>query len=910
MDYKNTLHMPKTDFEMRGNLPKKEPLILERWEKDDHYTKITEKNLGNEPFILHDGPPYANNNLHAGTAMNRIIKDIIVRSKGMEGYYSPFFPGWDTHGLPIENAIQKLGVDRKKLTPAEFRKKCEEYAHKQIEIQMATEKRLGQAADFAHPYITLNKEFEARQIRSFAKMALRGLIFQGLKPIYWSPYNETAIADSEIVYYDKKDTTLYAKFDVVDGKGVLDPSDAFVIWTTTPWTIPSDQAITLGPDLVYAEVQTEKGKLIFLESLTEKLLGEFGLENQGVLRTFKGRELEGITVKHPLYDRTSLVCLANYVVEGDGTGCVHTSSGHGLDDFNTCQRYGIPVFNSVDEKGCMTEECGPELAGLFIDDCSKKVIEMLRDCGSLLATEDVVHSYPHDDRLKKPVFFRATVQWFASIDKIKSELLEAVHKVNWLNEWGEVRLGNMIRDREDWCISRQRLWGVPIPIIYCEDKTPIIEAEVFEHIADLFGQYGSNVWFEREAKDLLPEGYTNEHPPNGLFTKEKDIMDVWFDSGSSWNELIARGFEYPCDLYFEGSDQYRGWFNSSLIVSVANNGTAPYKSVLSHGYVCDSKGEKMSKSVGNIVNPLDVIAKYGADVLRLWAGTVDFKADMRIGDVLLGQTSDMYRKVRNTFRYMLGNIAADDFDPKKDMVAYEDMPAIDRYFVNKLNEVNEKVQQSYNNYDFISVCNTLANFMSVDLSSYYLDFAKDILYIEEKNSQRRRSVQSVIYACVDQLVRLWAPVLAYTTDEVWQHFNNDEATCVHYTHFPKLTKNADADALNEEFARANEIRSTILKALEDARQEKFIGKNLEAEVVLTCADEDKALLEKLFGENIHQWLQVSAFRFGGSGELKAEVLKAEGKTCPRCWNVTKSDHEEGLCTRCQRVLRVENVILQ
>ncbi|MDO5439283.1 MAG: isoleucine--tRNA ligase [Erysipelotrichaceae bacterium] len=910
MDYKNTLHMPKTDFEMRGNLPKKEPLILERWEKDDHYKKITEKNLGHESFILHDGPPYANNNLHAGTAMNRIIKDIIVRSKGMEGYYSPFFPGWDTHGLPIENAVQKLGVDRKKLTPAEFRKKCEEYAHKQIEIQMATEKRLGQAADFDHPYITLKKEFEARQIRSFAKMALRGLIFQGLKPIYWSPYNETAIADSEIVYYDKKDTTLYAKFDVVDGKGVLDPSDAFVIWTTTPWTIPSDQAITLGPDLVYAEVQTEKGKLIFLESLTEKLLNEFGLENQGVLRTFKGRELEGITVQHPLYDRTSLVCLANYVVEGDGTGCVHTSSGHGLDDFNTCQRYGIPVFNSVDEKGCMTEECGPELAGLFLDDCSKKVIEMLRDCGSLLATEDVVHSYPHDDRLKKPVFFRATVQWFASIDKIKEELLEAVHKVNWLNEWGEVRLGNMIRDREDWCISRQRLWGVPIPIIYCEDKTPIIEEEVFEHIADLFGQYGSNVWFEREAKDLLPEGYTNEHSPNGLFTKEKDIMDVWFDSGSSWNELIARGYPYPCDLYFEGSDQYRGWFNSSLIVSVANNGVAPYKSVLSHGYVCDSKGEKMSKSVGNIVNPLDVIVKYGADVLRLWAGTVDFKADMRIGDVLLGQTSDMYRKVRNTFRYMLGNVDAEDFDPKKDLVAYEDMPAIDRYFINKLNEINEKVQQSYNNYDFISVCNTLANFMSVDLSSYYLDFAKDILYIEEKDSKRRRSVQSVIYACVDQLVRLWAPVLCYTADEVWQHFNNDEATCVHYTHFPKLTKNADADELNEEFARANEVRSTILKALEDARQEKFIGKNLEAEVVLTCSKEDQELLEKLFGDMIHQWLQVSAFSFGENGELKAEVRKAKGKTCPRCWNVTKSDHEEGLCTRCQRVLRVENVILQ
>ncbi|MBR2802010.1 MAG: isoleucine--tRNA ligase [Erysipelotrichaceae bacterium] len=907
MDYKDTLHMPKTDFEMRGNLPTKESGILKEWEEDNYYQKIVAKNEGHTPFILHDGPPYANNNLHAGTAMNRIIKDTILRSKAMAGYWTPFFPGWDTHGLPIENAVQKLGVDRKKLSPADFRKKCEEYAWKQIGIQMATEKRLGQYADYDHPYITLTKGFEARQVRSFAKMALDGMIFQGLKPIYWSPYSETAVADSEIVYFDKTDTTLYARFNVVDGKGILDSDDWFVIWTTTPWTIPSDQAITLGPDLTYAEVQTEKGKLIFLESLKDSLLARFGLEDQGTLRTFKGRELEKITVKHPLYDRTSLVCLANYVVEGDGTGCVHTSSGHGLDDFYTCQRYGIPVFNSVDDKGCMTEECGPELAGLFIDDCSKKVISMLAECGSLLATEKVTHSYPHDDRLKKPVLFRATVQWFASINKIKDQLLEAVHGVNWLNEWGEIRLANMIRDREDWCISRQRLWGVPIPIIYAEDGTPIIEKEVFDHIADLFEEYGSNVWFEREAKDLLPEGYQNEKSPNGVFTKEKDIMDVWFDSGSSWNELIARGYPYPCDMYFEGSDQYRGWFNSSLIVSVANHGVSPYKSVLSHGYVCDAKGEKMSKSVGNVVNPLDIIAKYGADVLRLWATTVDFKADMRIGDVLLKQNSDQYRKVRNTFRFMLGNVDPSDFDPQKDSVAYEDLEAIDRYFLVKLDEVCRKAAEAYDHYDFIAATTLLTNFMSLDLSSYYLDYAKDILYIEKADAPRRRAVQTVIWQCIDALVRMWSPVLVFTCDEVWKHFNNGEAKSVHYTHFPAKKDYADAEALNRDFARLNAIRDDVLKALEEARQENSVGKSLEAHLYLKASAEDRALLEKTFGNKIHQWLQVSYLTFT-EGDVKeystvgVEVHKAEGRVCPRCWNITHSAAEDGLCERCAAVL--------
>ena len=544
MDYKDTLHMPNTGFEMRGNLANKEPGILDKWQKQDYYKRILEKNEGNKPFILHDGPPYANGNLHAGTAMNRTIKDIIVRSKAMAGYYTPFFPGWDTHGLPIENAIQKLGVNRKEVTAKEFREKCEEYAHQQIAGQMATEKRLGQVADYEHPYITLNKEFEARQVRSFAKMALDGMIFQGLKPIYWSPWQETAIADSEIVYFDKKDTSIFVAFDVLDGKGVLDGDEKFVIWTTTPWTIPSNLAICLNDYLDYCVVNTEKGKLIFLESKIDELLPKFGLTNLGVLKHFKGRDLEYVTVKHPFYpERPSVVILGSHVSDEDGTGCVHTAPGLGTDDFIVGKKYGIEPFSPVDDKGCLTIEAGEDLVGKFVvgdepDGANVAVIKKLAACGALLGKEKITHSYPHDDRLKKPVIFRSTVQWFASIEKVKPQLLEAIKKVKWCNSFGEVRLTNMIASRKDWCISRQRLWGVPIPIIYTEDKKPIIEKEVFDHIADLFEEYGSNVWFEREAKDLLPEGYNNPASPNGIYTKEKDIMDVWFDSGSSWNELI------------------------------------------------------------------------------------------------------------------------------------------------------------------------------------------------------------------------------------------------------------------------------------------------------------------------------------------------------------------------------------
>lgn len=914
MDYKDSLQMLDTAFEMRGNLAVKEPGILEEWEKDDHYHKILEKNRDHKPFVLHDGPPYANGNLHAGTAMNRIIKDIIVRSHAMEGYYTPFFPGWDTHGLPIENAIQKLGVNRKEVSPEEFRKKCEEYARGQIATQMATEKRLGEVADYEHPYITLNKEFEARQVRSFAKMATSGMIFQGLKPIYWSPYQETAIADSEIVYFDKKDTSIYVAFDVLDGKGVLDGDERFIIWTTTPWTIPSNLAVCLNEAFTYAVVQTEKGKLIFLESKIDELLAKFGLTNQGVVKTFKGKELEYATVKHPFYpERPSLVILGSHVSDEDGTGCVHTAPGLGTDDFLVGKKYGIEPFSPLDDKGCLTAEVGPDLEGKFVlgeyeNSANVAVIKKLAACGALMGKEKITHSYPHDDRLKKPVIFRSTVQWFASIDKIKPELLKAIKDVKWLNSFGEVRLTNMIQSRKDWCISRQRLWGVPIPIIYTEDKKPIIDEAVFNHIADLFEEYGSNVWFEKEAKDLLPEGYTNPASPNGLYTKEKDIMDVWFDSGSSWNELIARGYDYPCDLYFEGSDQYRGWFNSSLIVSVATNGTAPYKAVLSHGYVCDYKGEAMHKSVGNVVNPIDIINKYGADILRLWAATSDFKQDMRIGDSNLKQVSEQYRKIRNTIRFMLGYTNKKDFD-KSDLKPYAELEPLDRYMMNRLNDVVKKVRELYEEYNYIAVSSTLTNFMTNDLSSYYFDFSKDILMCDEKDDPRRRNVQTVLYHTLDALLKLWCPILPYTTHEAWKVFDTGEETSVHYTHFPDVKKYEDSEELMKNFERIHLIKDDIFKAREEAVASKVIDKPLEAEVVLHLSEEDKNLLTWAFGTNVHQWLKVSKVTFTDeelTKYLNAEVkiVKAEGVVCPRCWNITDSKREDCLCERCVKVLKL------
>ncbi|MEE8791736.1 MAG: isoleucine--tRNA ligase [Erysipelotrichaceae bacterium] len=901
MDYKSTLNMPDTDFEMRGNLAKKEPGILKQWEENNYFQDLLKHHKGQKAFVLHDGPPYANGNLHAGTAMNRVIKDFINRTHAMCGYYTPYFPGWDTHGLPIENAIQKLGVDRKKLSAADFRRKCDEYAHEQIAQQMATEKRLGQIADYEHPYITLKKEFEARQVRNFASMALDGLIFQGLKPVYWSPFNETAVADSEIVYRDVKDATIYLAFQVADGKGILDSDDYYVIWTTTPWTIPSNEAVCLNENLVYAEVKTEKGKLIMLDKFVDDLLAKFGLENQGVLRTFKGKELKGITYHHVVFDKECPTLLGNHVTDEDGTGVVHTAGGHGLDDFNVCAKYGIPPINTVDYQGKMNENAG-KYQGMFFEDCSKAVIHDMNEQGCLLAVENIVHSYPHDDRLKKKVIFRAVKQWFCSIDKIKDKLLDQIdNHVVWHNSFGQKRMHNMIQDRGDWCISRQRLWGVPIPIFYCEDGSPIMEKEVFDHVADLFDEYGSNVWFEREAKDLLPEGYTNPKSPNGLFTKEKDIMDVWFDSGSSWTELEERGLAFPCDMYFEGSDQYRGWFNSSLIVATAVKGGASYKEVLSHGYVVDSKGEKMSKSQGNVVNPMDIINKNGADVFRLWAMASDFKADLKLGPSNIKQASDQYRKIRNTFRFLLGNVNPKDFDPAKDMVKYEDLEAVDQYILVKLDDVVKEVRRASMDYDYLACNKALMNFMVNELSSYYCDFTKDILYCNDTNDHRRRQVQSVYWICCDKLVRLWAPFLVYTMEEVWQHFNDTSEKSVHNTEFPEVENYANAEVLKAKGESLMHVRNTVLKALEDARNEKTIKSSQEAHITLSAPEDVRALLNSEVGSSLSQWLIVS-YADVKDGELKAEVTKAEGTKCPRCWNYVTNPDENGLCPRCHAVM--------
>ena len=561
MNYKDTLLMPKTDFEMRGNLPKKEPKYVERWQENDMYNKVIQQNEGKDSFVFHDGPPYANGNMHMGHMLNKVIKDVICRYKNMNGFYTPYIPGWDTHGLPIENAIQKLGVNRKEMPTAKFREKCDAYAHEQVNKQMEQLIRMGTFADYKHPYLTLQHEFEARQIEVFAKMAMDGLIFKGLKPVYWSPSSESALAEAEVEYHDIKSPTIFVKFQVKDGKGVLDNDVNFVIWTTTPWTIPANLAICLNASYNYALVETEKGKLIVLDTLVDELMAKFEITDYKVVNHYKGSELEYITCQHPLYDRESLVILGDHVTADSGTGCVHTAPGFGADDFFVGQKYNLPAYCNVDEHGCMMEDCGEWLAGQYVDDANKTVTMKLDEIGALLKLEFITHSYPHDWRTKKPIIFRATDQWFCSLDKIRDKLLSEIDNVNWLNEWGHIRIYNMIRDRGDWCISRQRTWGVPIPIFYCEDGTPIIEQEVFDHISELFREHGSNVWFERDEKDLLPEGYTNEHSPNGIFKKEKDIMDVWFDSGSSHTGvMVERGFNYPVDLYFEGSDQYRGWF--------------------------------------------------------------------------------------------------------------------------------------------------------------------------------------------------------------------------------------------------------------------------------------------------------------------------------------------------------------
>lgn len=897
MNYKETLLMPETSFQMRGNLPENEKLQREKWEKMDLYNKVREKNKGKTPFVLHDGPPYANGNIHIGHAMNKILKDFVNRYKMMSGYDMIYIPGWDTHGLPIEQAVTNSGVDRKSMDKADFRALCEKYAYEQIEKQKKGFKELNVLADWDHPYITLQKELEARQIEVFAEMAKKGLIFKGLKPVYWSPSSESALAEAEIEYHDRKDSSIYVAFPVVEGNDTVNVGDNLVIWTTTPWTLPCNTGIAISEKFDYAKVLVNDKYYIVANELLEDLAKEFGWENYEVVNVFTGDKFAGVKYKHVFMDRVAPVIDGFHVTLDAGTGLVHIAPMYGADDFIIGKEYNLEMINGIDDQGVLNELSGP-FNGLFFEDANKAVTVKLDELGVLLKLKFITHSYPHDWRTKKPIIFRATKQWFCSIDKIRDDLLkELENNVKFHTEWGKKRLYNMIHDRGDWCISRQRVWGVPIPIFYNEDGSEIVDYDVMMHVADLFRKYGSNIWFEKEAKDLLPEGYTNPASPNGNFTKEEDIMDVWFDSGSTWNGvLIEQGLPYPSDMYLEGSDQYRGWFNSSLICGVAVTGKAPYKELVSHGFTLDGNGNKMSKSLGNVIVPADMVRLHGSDILRLWVASTDYTEDVRISDDLIKQVKESYRKIRNTYKFMLGNLK--DFNYTKDSVKYEDMPYYDKYMMNELNKFTKNVLEEYNNYNFQNVYKLVNNFVSFTLSNFYLDFTKDILYIEKADSLVRRSVQTVLYNILNNEVKLLAPILPYTSEEVYSLLPHTEES-VHLTDMPEVVTYSDSTEVEELFNLFFELKDKVNKKLEEARNEKLIGSALEAVVKINLDQKYNEVKEKL-GSYLHQLFIVSKVEYTTDGE-EVVVEKSTGEKCNRCWNYV--DHLNGdICDRCHNII--------
>lgn len=912
MDYKETLLMPKTKFPMRGGLPNKEPQIQQEWREKDLYRKMLAKNEGNTPFILHDGPPYANGNLHMGHALNKILKDFIVRYKTMSGFYAPYVPGWDTHGLPIEQALTKKGVKRKEMSIAAFREKCEAFAMQQIENQKKDFQRLGVNGDFENPYITLKPEYEAAQIRVFGEMAEKGLIYKGKKPVYWSPSSESSLAEAEIEYHDKRSASIYVAFDVKDGKGIVDEDAKFIIWTTTPWTLPSNVAITVHPDLTYVQMNVNGEKYIIAEALVDEVAEQLGWDKEAVVREkdFKGQELEYVEAQHPFIDRISLLINGMHVTTDAGTGCVHTAPGHGEDDYIVSQKYNLEVISPVDDKGVFTEEAG-QFEGMFYDKANKAITDLLKEKESLLKLDFITHSYPHDWRTKKPVIFRATPQWFASISKVRQDILDAITQTHFKVEWGKTRIYNMIRDRGEWVISRQRVWGVPLPVFYAENGDIIMTKETIMHIADLFEEHGSNIWFEREAKDLLPEGFTHPGSPNGHFTKEEDIMDVWFDSGSSHRGVLETRPElsFPSDLYLEGSDQYRGWFNSSITTAVATRGVSPYKMLLSHGFVMDGEGKKMSKSLGNVIVPDTIVKQKGADIARLWVSSVDYLADVRISEEILKQVADVYRKIRNTLRFLLGNVS--DFDPSKHQIAEADLLEVDRYVLNRLREFTAHTLDHYDDYDYLDIYQEVQNFINVELSNFYLDYGKDILYIEEQNAHKRRSMQTVLYHILVNMTKLLAPIIPHTADEVWSYIEHVEEESVHLSDMPQKEK--IDEALLEKWSTFMALRDDVNRALEVARNEKVIGKSLEAKVKIGNSSSFNTVKFLQSFNDLHQLFIVSQvevvdepngteYQYGN-----IEITFADGEKCARCWNYSDSLGSVGemteLCPRCQEVVK-------
>ncbi|MGY6766563.1 isoleucine--tRNA ligase [Ligilactobacillus salivarius] len=919
MKVKDTLNLGKTKFPMRGNLPVREVERQNEWEENKVYEQRQKLNEGKPSFVLHDGPPYANGNIHMGHAMNKISKDFIVRSKSMMGFRAPYVPGWDTHGLPIEQQLKKAGVDRKALSVAEFREMCRQYALEQVDKQRKDFKRLGVAGEWDNPYLTLKPEYEAQQIRVFGKMAEKGLIYKGKKPVFWSWSSESALAEAEVEYHDVTSPSAFYGEQVVDGKGVLDENTYMVVWTTTPWTIPASEGITIDATFDYAVVQhdDDERKYVLAADLVNADAELFGWNDVKIVKTVKGAELENVLCQHPFYPERKLVTmLGDFVTTDAGTGLVHTAPGFGEDDFNIGVKYGLDVYVPVDDKGYMTEDTGEDFAGLFYEDANEVSLKKLEEAGVLLKQMDYEHSYPFDWRTKKPIIFRATPQWFASVDKIRDQILGAINEVQFFPDWGQKRLYNMIRDRGDWVISRQRVWGVPLPIFYGEDGEAIMTKETIEHVAKLVEEHGSNIWFQREAKDLLPEGFTSEHSPNGKFTKETDIMDVWFDSGSSHQGVCAERdyLTYPADLYLEGSDQYRGWFNSSLITSVAYSGHAPYKQILSQGFTLDGKGRKMSKSLGNTIVPSEVIDKMGAEIIRLWVLSVDTSADVRVSMGSFQQIAESYRKFRNTVRFLLANTT--DFDPAKDAVAFDEMESIDKYMTVLVNKFTKEILDAYANYEFMEIYKKLINFITTDLSAFYMDVAKDVVYIEAPDSKKRRSMQTVLYDVVVRLTKLMTPILPHTTEEIWKYLKEDEEYA-QLSEMPEVKHFNNEEKLVDLWNRFMNLRSGVFKALEEARNEKLIGKSFEAHVDLYVSNGVQADLDAL-NANVRQALIVSALDVHPLSEAPENALKfndeyavvvehAKGEVCPRCRMIKTDIGSDAdlptLCASCAEIVR-------
>ena len=927
-DYTNTLNLPKTDFPMRANLPQREPDMLRYWEEQDLYHELLKNAAGKKPFVLHDGPPFSNGNLHMGHALNKTLKDFINKSKIMEGYKVPFVPGWDNHGMPIESAIIKQNkLDRKKMSIPEFRNACRDFAQNFVCRQRDQFKRLGILADWDDPYLTMKPSFEAREVKVFGEMFRKGYIYKGLKPVYWCPHDETALAEAEIEYQTDRCTSIYVRFKIKDDKGRLASlcdlgKTYFVIWTTTPWTLPGNLAIALNPAEDYLVTRASDGNFyITAAALADKTLAAGGLEKEEVVSTLRGSEFEYMTASHPFLDRESLVVNADYVTMESGTGCVHIAPGFGADDYIVGRNYNMKIVVPVDDRGYQTADAG-KFAGMYYEASNKAILDDMKESGALLAAEVIEHEYPHCWRCKHPIIFRATPQWFCSVDAFKDDAVKACENVEWIPAWGGERITQMIRDRADWCISRQRHWGLPIPVFYCEDcGKPVCNEETIESVSALFAEKGSNCWYELDAADLLPKDFTCPHCGKKHFSKETDTLDGWFDSGSS-HFSVLEGKEnetWPADLYLEGADQYRGWFQSSLLTAVAAKGEgAPFRTVLTHGWTVDGEGKAMHKSLGNTVSPDEIVKKYGAELVRLWVASSDYRVDVRVSDAIFKQLSETYRKIRNTARILLANLG--DFDPETGLLPAEELCEIDKWALTRVNELAQVARESYDKYEFHVLYHAVNNFCTTDLSKLYIDITKDRVYTEAADGKLRRAAQSTMWYILSALTRIIAPMISFTAEEIWQampHLASDNKKSVFMNPLPEVRPEWSFPELEAHWDRLFALRDDVMKALELARAEKLIGKSLDADLTIYATDAEVCGLLDSFGEEAlktvfivsdvnvkNEAAPAGAFTETQSG-IGVLVEASQAERCDRCWLHDKnavSDGDGHLCPRCAAIV--------